>query len=406
MHERKKLFRRQERGGVIIGALFFTLVISILLMGVSWFAVSHQQRAQYDSRYAAALDLAEAGVNYEFRKISNNVAQADTTPLTQNTPFQLPGTAFTVQCVNRGTTTPWSGPGTDLDVLSTGTASGVSRIVRCSGKAFTWQADFAVFGIHSVALGGSANVYGDVGTDGTLSGSQSEISGNVYLYGPGASWSGGTASASYPNALSWPTVDQKALALFPNSGSTVPGGMAYLATNNDNAKAGLPTSGATLSGGETLVGPGNYYVTGINMTGNRSITFDNANGDINIWVGPDGGAGSVTLKGCTAAGSTDITQSGHQVNIFVATTGGVDMRGTSAIYANIYAYNTDSAGNPYGSVTNHGTPDVYGSVLGYDVTLQGNPGVHYIPTNIEPVITNFFGFDTSWTEVNPRRAAW
>ncbi len=402
-----KQFRSQnhgrQRGGVLIGVLFFLVITSILLMGIGSLATGHEQRAQMDANYAAVLSLAEAGVNYEYRKLTNNVTQADTSAFTVSSPFGTPGTSFTVQCVNRGTATPWSGPGTNLDVLSTGQLNGVIRQIRVSCKGYTVMGKFAVFGTHSVYIQGSVSIVGDVGTDGAVTvGGASTIQGGVYLFGPGATYSGGTPAGVSSQPLVWQTVDEKALALFPNSGSTAPGGLAYLASHNDNARVGLPASGGTLSSGVTLVGPGNYYVTGIDTHGNTGITFDNRNGDINVWVGPSGGSGSVYMRGCSSMATTDPSQGGHQVNILVATTGSVDMAGTTGIDANIYAYNKDAYGNPYGTVTNHGTPDVVGSIVAYDVTLQGNPSVQYIPGVQQPQVPDYYGFDTSWQEVNPR----
>src|SRR5579872_1153468 len=103
-HTRRRCRRNTARqGGAIIGVLFFLLIISVLLMGVGTLAVSHNSLCYYDTNYAASLDLAEAGVNYEFRKISNDVTQADSaSAYTSSAPFGIANTSFSVQCVNRG----------------------------------------------------------------------------------------------------------------------------------------------------------------------------------------------------------------------------------------------------------------------------------------------------------------
>src|SRR5437667_12867857 len=95
----------------------------------------------------------------------------------------------------------------------------------------------------SVWNGSSISIAGDVGTNGYFDFSgHPGISGSVYFDGPNAGWylgnnPGGYTVTNEPYESQWPTVDDKAYTAFPNSGSTAPGGLAYLATHNDNAKA-------------------------------------------------------------------------------------------------------------------------------------------------------------------------
>src|SRR2546423_3467849 len=114
---------RPIRGVVIISVLFFLLIVSILLLGVGTFAASNQQRATIDVQYAQAMDLAEAGINYEFRKTSNDFNSADQQSAKLITSFG-PGT-FTVWCTaaDGGNWTPGTN---NLVVWGTGTVSGVT----------------------------------------------------------------------------------------------------------------------------------------------------------------------------------------------------------------------------------------------------------------------------------------
>jgi len=48
----------------MVTALYFVLIISVLLIGIATYCASHEQRATHDANYAATLDLAEAGVNW------------------------------------------------------------------------------------------------------------------------------------------------------------------------------------------------------------------------------------------------------------------------------------------------------------------------------------------------------
>src|SRR5437879_40736 len=59
----------RRRGSAVVGVLLFILVSSVSLIGVSASCTMNQQRATVDLQYAKAMDLAEAGINYELRKI-------------------------------------------------------------------------------------------------------------------------------------------------------------------------------------------------------------------------------------------------------------------------------------------------------------------------------------------------
>src|ERR1043166_8835275 len=68
---------KARNGSALLSAVAFTFIISICLAGMGTLAVSHYERAGVESDYASALSLAEAGANYEFRKISANANNAD-----------------------------------------------------------------------------------------------------------------------------------------------------------------------------------------------------------------------------------------------------------------------------------------------------------------------------------------
>lgn len=391
--------RRSRRSGAILaGTVSLMLIIAILTAGIGRFAASHQQRCTVDSDYAAALDLAEAGINYEFRKISSDYSQADNTPAT----VSLGRGTFTVSCTNRQGGGAWVPPN-DLYVSSTGTVRGVSRTVRASGKGNIGSNRYAIYGVNLVHFNGGLTVNGSVGTDGTIDKSNnSTITGIAELDGPSATLIGPSPNVVHnPNKVYWKTVSQMALTFFPNSGATAPGGLAYLQTHNNNASVGLPADGslASITSSITLVGPGDYYVSSIILNGSNQIRFNNTNGPIRLWVGPEGGAGLVKLTGTTDATVT----AANEVDVYVATLAGVDLVGNTTMNANIYCYNRNSVtGIEYGSVTNSGTPQVNGSVLGYNVDLNGNASVVFTQS-IDPVgAYSYYGFDNTWTEINPR----
>lgn len=405
MMQTMKPTRLRQKGVAIIGVLIFILITTILLAGVGTYAVSHQTRADVDMRYAAALDLAEAGVNFELRRISQDTALADNCP---GTARNLGEGTFTVYCANRDGSTPWTPPDY-LDIISTGTIDGVSRTVRASVKGYMADGNYAIYTMEGTSFwnGSAISIVGDIGTNGYFDFSgHPGISGSVYFNGPNAGWADGDDPGGYnvirrPGRRDYPTVAEKALEMFPNSGSTAPGGLAYLATNNDNARAIPPIVNNSITNSVTLVGPGNYYVTNINLTGNKKITFDNTLGPINLWIGPPNGTGTARFRGGTAAISATSDPS-KACQIFVATQSGIDLAGNERIDATIHAYNVDGNGNAYGYVLNSGNPTIYGQIIANRADINGNLTVNYVPGTIVPQNYSYYGFDDLWVEMNGR----
>ncbi len=401
--------RQRRRGAILLGTLLFILIASILLLGVGTMCTSHQQVAQYDLRYAQALDLAEAGVNKELNKISKDYKTADQSP---GTAVALNGGTYTTYVVERNSDGSdggaWSYPD-NCYIYSTGTIGGVSRTVKVSAKGYNVMNNYTLFAMNSGNLTGNITINGNAGTNGSLTvGSSSTISGGVDLAGAGATESGGSVTTRrLPEPLNWQTVDQIAYQYYPNSGSTAPGGLAYLATHNSNALASpalnpIGTS-AYVSGSQTLYGlsgntPTDYYVAKIDESGNKAITFDNTLGAINLWVGPDGASTVLNFAGTTKATTTGY----YPVNIFIATATSLNLVGNATLYANIYCYNKDSLGNPYGTITDSGTPTIYGNVLANTVTMNGTATITLnAPTGVGGY-TGYYGKDNSWQEQNLR----
>ena len=295
----------RRRGAILISVLAFTVVTSVLLAGIASCTISSISRAYTESYYTAALDIAEAGVNTEIRKISVNASNVDqfNSSTGQGVTYSFGNGSYTIYCTNVDGSTPWIAPN-DLYILCTGTLNGVSRSVKvmCKGASNAAKGKYAIYTIDSTNNfdGSAMNITGDLGTNALLSFNGSPgITGAIYFNGyPSANWSGadpGTYS-EYRNSqpIVWPTIDQIANAAFPA------GGLTYLATHNDNARARPAIVGNSITTTTTLVGPGNYYLTNINLTGQNVISLDNTNGAVNIWIGPSGGSGLTIFKGGTA----------------------------------------------------------------------------------------------------------
>ncbi len=401
--KRMRIHTGRRRGAAIISTLFFLLVISMLLMGVGTYTVSHKQREMMDSNYASAVDTAEAGVNYELRKITQNPSNAD---LTQGT-YSVGSGKATVWCTQDAAgTTPWN-PGTQgMYVWSTGLVNGVQRTVEVSAKGYPFSGKFALYTENGVTVinGSAPLVNGDIGTNGQFKFSGTPtINGTVYFGGPSAGWYGGVAPGPYtvaygPKQVQYPTVDQIALQLFPNSGATSPGGLSYLSTHNDNAKANPPISGSSISSSVTLVGPGNYYVTSISLSGQQVISFDNTNGPVNLWIGPSGGNGTCTFQGGSAAVPVT-TNPANRCNIYCALESGITLAGNGEIDGLVYCYNKDPNGSLFGTVTVSGNPVVKGQVVCDQATLNGNIAIDYMYNYIQPTNFDYYGYSNSWQEI-------
>src|SRR5579872_5747700 len=113
---------RSHHGGILMAALTYVTITSFIIAGVLTLGASHYARVMTDSYYAAALPIAEAGVNYELNKISINPLQADQSfaPYTAS----VGDGSFTVYVVQRASdgseSSPWSAPN-NLYIYATGT---------------------------------------------------------------------------------------------------------------------------------------------------------------------------------------------------------------------------------------------------------------------------------------------
>ena len=397
MSRRFTVPRPSRRGFTIVTVLVFILVISTLLSGIGIFAVSHQNRAMVDSDYAAALSLAEAGANWEFRKLS----------MDQNLPDQWPGAtvnmaggSFQVWCANSDGSVPWNNawPNNDeLHVFSRGTVDGVTRTVRVAVKGYYATGNYAIYGTDQISTfnGTSVIIRGDIGTNDQLqfTGTPS-ITGGIYFNGPEAGWVGGVPSGYTTNydikPYDWPTVSQIAMSMFPA------GGLAWLATHNDNSRAIPPIVGNSVNTSTTLP-PGNYYLTNVNLSGSRAITFDNTNGPINIWIGPEGSTSIARFRGGTAAVALDVDPA-KAPRIYVATRGGIDLGGNQQLDALVYAVNRDASGETYGHIENSGNPRIRGQLIADDVDLNGNIQIDFVTHLIRPITFGYYGFDNLWEE--------
>jgi Tfp pilus assembly protein PilX len=391
---------QSERGAALVGTLFVITLTSILLIGTVTLATSTQNRTHRDAVYAGALDLAEAAINHQLATISRDPADANLEPGTE---AALGQGGFYAYCTNLDGTT-WTDP-QNLLVHGQGTRDGVTRRVRIRARGFDWEGRFAIYTMESVSVwnGSSMDIVGDVGSNGSLDfNGTPNITGSVYFNGPTAGWVGGDPGVytvvRHPRKITFRTVQEEAMIVRPG------GGLDNIAMFNDNALAIPPIVSNSVTNSVTLVGkPGgaDYYLTNLNLTGNKSITFNNTNGPIRIWIGPSGGTSTANFRGGTAAIKMDQDPT-KACSIYVATTSGITLAGNERLDAEIIAYNKNTWGQEYGYVRNSGNPVIYGRILAHRADINGNVTVNYQQANIRPTNYAYYGYAGGWVEVGAR----
>lgn len=263
----KRISRNTKRRGLtLITALAFTLVLGTVLAGVGTVTMSHYGRSKVEGTYANAVALADAGVNYELRRISSDPANTTLahqwdypfTSTSDNT-IQLPGT-FKVHVRTWGSncdgSTTWFAPN-DICVESTGTVNGVSRTIRIRAIRKSIFDEYAIYAVKEGtfvgggASSGSTRIVGDLGTDGAIkfggTMGTGTIVGTLDLNGANTSTTPtGSNVVKNPDPVNLPTVDEIANLTFS-------GGLSWLATHNDNANIKMLSSADTALASEPTV---------------------------------------------------------------------------------------------------------------------------------------------------------
>ena len=402
---------KRRDGGVLITVLCFVVITGFITTGMMHMVTSHYALAKRSGEFDAALYMAEAGVNFEIRSISNNAANADTSSLSNpKGPFYLiPGTAygFNVYITTRLGTVPWVA-GTPGIIVSTGLYNGVTRTISVYCKTIAGtntNGQYSLWGTNSGIINGNCTVSGDVGTNGYLVyNGNNTVSGNTEFNGPTSNFQStpnpGNSYHTVHNLTPkvWPTVSAQAINSF---GVT---GMSYVKTNNDNAMAVPPIPSNYIyllngSGTATFKGkPGgaNYYVESLTCNGNYNIYFDNTNGPITIWVGPVGTSSTFIFNGGDSAikMSADITKA---VKIYVGTTNDIIQNGTVDINCMLYNINPNGSGQ----FIINGNCKFNGSAICNAFTCNGHCTATYSSGYFGNSTPSYYSFDNVYTESNP-----
>lgn len=438
--------RQRTRGSALITAIVFALVVALTLAGVSLLTVSHYSLAHVEASSTAALDLAEAGINYELTKLTNNVADADQPSSAYRSASDIDASltsgTFQVYCEDPNTKGTWD-PKVSKKVLITCTAliNGARRTVQIaaqpSGTFYTVYGAGTANKGGQTAFNGSGDVIdGIVGTDGKVyvnpDVTPRPTVQKVIFNGPNSGWynnqdPGGYTAITNAKTVAWQSVAQKISSNFE-------GGESALAQNNDNAMAtfddgtpaadgnGLTTNGSipghqviTLHSKPPLNGvvqPTNYYLTVLQVNQAGSIKFDNTKGPIDIYyVAPKTSSGAgAAIRGGESAVSPLLTP-GHNVNLYSSATGSLLMTpdGTKApdgtqvpVEMGIYAYDTveqSSGTQAFGSVTLQDNLNFKGQIIANKVNISNN--VHITgQTGYFETPDEYYAFSGNWQELS------
>lgn len=221
---------RPQRGAALVFALAVVLIISFLVLGIAQFTTQHYSLASIERDATAALNAAEAAMNWELNKMARfNSADTIQSPgppggVLTNDPSLGPAVAgappihgtVSVYVTNVSGQSNWAPPA-DFRIVASGTVNGVTRTIEAFGVPVGVSDRYALYGIHSLTLNnaiisGPSKNY--VGTAGTCTISGSTLNGSIIfdrLDNQPARWVG-TAPAwdwiATPVNSPFPSVDQ------------------------------------------------------------------------------------------------------------------------------------------------------------------------------------------------------
>ncbi|MCX6362059.1 MAG: hypothetical protein NT029_19850 [Armatimonadetes bacterium] len=406
---------RSRRGAALVAAVMLSACLTIVVSSSCLQTVSELKVSSTELHYERALHLAEAGANAYISRLTFGASTyASLPPLYQYPGGVAPTIAEFKAGVAAGTyaITPYPAgssngyfagsvgkPGSSVTVVSFGVSNGIVRSVTVranqaqapidvDGTTLTPPGDYVFYAISAFTAQNNVIVSGHSGTNGAITIQNNVVfnGGNLDLNGPGASITSQNNCAFTKvvntDAITWPTVDEIALKLYPNSGSTAPGGLAYIATHNDNTAivrngtAGSSATTISLGNGKTLrfpskVGGSNYYLTSATLQNNVSVTFDNSNGPITIWFGPSGGSGGWTGQNNVTWTKTTNDDVNKPVKFYFGTQAGLIGQNNFSCNVGLYAYNKVN-GAPIGAMTVQNNLGFRGSCVANTITAQNN----------------------------------
>jgi hypothetical protein len=431
-----------------MSALALVAMTALLMSGICVLTTSNAIRQRREADYALAMQLAEAGANFELQYISAHLNASPNGHLSSNpyTNGTVPGVSgtFSVFVRNIDGTTNWTAP-KDAQIVSTGTVGGISRTVtvNCKGvssstgtRASIFNGKYALFGYSDVTFSGASSaITGDLGTNGSLmvkAGGNGTVNGYITLCGPFASMSGsisgqGVKRLTAPEA--WPTVDTIVNGMFPNgwndltSSAAIAAQSARMRTYASNSpvttvagtkpigwtsKTSLTNSDFNTLGVNTLIlPPGDYYFTDISISGQAKIVFDTAAvtvpngvpGQVRIWMNNSSSQDTINADVTFTKGSDP-----SMFRIYYNKPSDISLSGNSIYYGGIYGVRAGASTSiTKASVTIPGGSKITGMVIFDSAKLTGGGVVNGVPgaqiANADDfAIVSIYGFNY-WKEI-------
>jgi|GEM_PF-1489505 len=421
------LFRVQSRhGSALVSALAVVAMSALAISGVVTLASSHSVRQFHDANYELALQLADAGLNYELNFATvNHSAHLSTSPFSGSIPG-IAGT-FSVYVTNQDGTTNYVA-GNPMTVISTGTVNGIARSVSinaspgggtsifnpATGDSGGYGGGFAVFGYSTVTFTqSSSTMSGDMGTNGKASvnsNGNGNVNGNIVLDGPSATTSNINNHATVKNStvMAWPNVDTICAAAFPSGWSTLTstssiaaqsGRMRTYASNSPvNTVAGTKYIGWTnktslssadlsaLNVSTLILPPGDYYFTDINVNSNNlTIIFDTAAqtvpggvaGPIHLWMNNSTNADTINCQFSFTKNSDP-----SMFRIYYDKAANITLAGNMTYFGGLYGIRAGSSSSTsHATITVGANTKVTGYLIADDVILTGGAVVTNAPGN-------------------------
>jgi len=405
-----------------MSALAVVAMMSLLMSGVCLLATSHADREQREADYSMAMQIAEAGINYEINYYAvNNTAHLSSAPYTGSVAGES------------GTFTVYSNSTNPTLISSSGTVGGIVRTVQVtvSGSSI-FNGNYAVFGTTSVTLN-SNTITGTVGSNVTVAGSPSSSSSSTCKVKSSCSdnydtctnicnkqfangWSTLSSSTCVNNQCShtmclisswqpyWNCL-QPCTSVWSGSKSTC----------TDNQVNALPSGIVVLLPGDTNTSSsthftGDYYYSTCQLKNCTVYCDSNCNasaspscpacspGPCRIWCG---GSDNTDDQLCTSFNCTS-SQTSCQPRCFYDKPHTCTITQSSCT-GGIYAVHCGKSGTTtHSSVVCSGCKNTQGTVIGDDVTLSSNTSgvaAANISHPTDPTSAAGFGYAGSWTEM-------
>lgn len=235
---------------------------------------------------------------------------------------------------------------TDAHAISIGTVSGGYGLVGIAGITLSGNSSI---GYSSTT--GVTSPHGSIASDGNIT-----LSGSTNIQGDARPGPGMSVSMTGSASVTGSTAPLPAWLIYPNASAG-----SAATTNNDSSAGGFWNPGTNdfnISGSNTLTLPGGvYYFHNFTTSGSSTLTFS--------------GAATVYVTGKIAMSGSTMTASNLPKNLSfqVIGPGTINISSSSALYASIYA--------PQSDVALSGSGAIYGSVLGWTINMSGTSNIYY-----------------------------